>query len=77
MTQRLLHPSMPWDGRPLHFHTWALLTGGVSNQGQGKTTWTEDDRSLGKLKWKVYPTPLREGKGRVLKEKSWRMSVDH
>jgi hypothetical protein len=29
------------------------------------------------LKWKVYPTPLREGKGRVLKEKSWRMSVDH
>jgi hypothetical protein len=37
-------------------------TGGGSNQGQGKTEWTEGDRCPGKLKWRVYPRPPRGGK---------------
>jgi hypothetical protein len=48
---------MPWDweGTP----ELTVLTGWESNQEQEKTMWTEGNRSLGKLKWRVYPMPPR------------------
>jgi hypothetical protein len=55
-----------------------VLTGRRSDQGQGKAVWTEGDRGLGKLKWRVYPMPSKGGERKDLKRgKSWRMSVDY
>jgi hypothetical protein len=34
-----------------------------------KTVWTEGDESLGKLKWKAYPTPTVGGERKDLKSK--------
>jgi hypothetical protein len=57
---------------PRHAHRWG------PNQGQGKTEWTEDDGSPGKVKWRLYPMPPRGGKREALKRgKSCRTSAEH
>jgi hypothetical protein len=53
---------MHTDGGINQTDTSSLVhTGGGSNQGQGKTEWTEVDGSPGKLKWRIYPIPSRGG----------------
>jgi hypothetical protein len=56
----------PKDTSPYQAHGG----GEESSQGQGKTTWTGCDRSLGKLKWRVYHTPWRGGKREDLKREN-------